>query len=152
MIKVYLYPISFMITILEHLYWTLRFTFGYMLLTCGNHFCHCHIPKMLPNSWLLLYNKDCRLHCVFGPSLPSVVQCYCYWNSDPVGRVVIIICNSSADILAVSTHLPLSKMATISQTIYLNKFSWTKSFVYWFEFPWRLVLRVQLTISQHCFR
>ena len=50
------------------------------------------------------------------------------------------------------THLPLDKMATISQMTDSNAFSWIKTFVFWFEFHWRLFLRVQLTISQHWFR
>ena len=50
------------------------------------------------------------------------------------------------------THLPLNKMASISQTIFSNAFSWMKSFVFWFKFHWNLFLRVQLTIIQHWFR
>ena len=44
------------------------------------------------------------------------------------------------------THLPLHKMATISQSTFWNAFSWMKNFVFWFEFHWSLFLRVQLTI------
>ena len=47
------------------------------------------------------------------------------------------------------THIPLDKMPTISQTTFSNAFSWTKSFVFWFEFQWSLFLRVQSTMSQH---
>ena len=32
------------------------------------------------------------------------------------------------------THLPLDKMAAISQTIFSDTFSWMKSFVYWLKF------------------
>ena len=35
-----------------------------------------------------------------------------------------------------STHLPLDKMAAISQTTFSNEFSWMKSFVFRFEFHW----------------
>ena len=48
------------------------------------------------------------------------------------------------------THLSLNKM--VSQTAFWNAFSWLKSFVIWFEFHWSLLLKVQLTISQHWFR
>ena len=47
------------------------------------------------------------------------------------------------------THLPLNKMATISQTIFSDAFSWMKIFVFWLKFHWSLFLRVQLTIAQH---
>ena len=50
------------------------------------------------------------------------------------------------------THLPLNKMATISQTTFSSAFSWMKRFVFWFEFHWSFFLRVQLTIFKHWFR
>ena len=40
-------------------------------------------------------------------------------------------------------------MATISQTIFSDAFSWTKSFVFWLKFHWSLLLRVQMTINKH---
>ena len=43
-------------------------------------------------------------------------------------------------------------MATISQTIYWDAFSWMTSFVFWLNFHVSLFLRVQLTIIQHWFR
>ena len=49
------------------------------------------------------------------------------------------------------THLPLDKMATISQMTFSNAFSWMKSFIFWFEFHRSLFLGVQLTISEHWF-
>ena len=49
------------------------------------------------------------------------------------------------------THLSLDKMATISQTIFLDAFSWMKSFVFWSKFHRSLFLRVQFTITQHWF-
>ena len=48
-------------------------------------------------------------------------------------------------------HLPLDKMAAISQMMFSDAFSWMKSFVFWFKFHWNLFLRVQLTITQHWF-
>ena len=47
------------------------------------------------------------------------------------------------------THLPLDKMATISQTIFWYAFSWMKIFVFC---HWSLFLGVYLTIPQHWFR
>ena len=69
----------------------------------------------------------------------------------------VILCPASGwDIKSqgplVLTHLPLDKMAAISQTTFSNAFSWMKSFVFWFKFRRSLFLRVQLTISQHWFR
>ena len=48
-------------------------------------------------------------------------------------------------IFNVLTHLPLDKMAGISQTIFSNAFLWMKRFAFWFEFHWSLFPRVQLT-------
>ena len=50
---------------------------------------------------------------------------------------------------ALITHLPLDKMATISQTIFSDAFSSMKSFVFWLKFHWSLFLTVWLTITQH---
>ena len=47
---------------------------------------------------------------------------------------------------------PLVKMAAVSQTIYLDAFSWMKSFVFWWKFHWSLFLRVQLTIHEQLLR
>ena len=49
------------------------------------------------------------------------------------------------------THLPLDKMAAISQTL-SNAFSWMKMGEFRLNFHWSLFLRVQLTIFQHWFR
>ena len=50
------------------------------------------------------------------------------------------------------THLPLNKMAAISQMIFSDTFSWMKRFVFWLKFHWSLFFRDQLTITQHWFR
>ena len=50
------------------------------------------------------------------------------------------------------THLPLDKMAAISQTIFSCAFSWMKSFVSWFRFHRNLFLMVQLMITKHWLR
>ena len=38
-------------------------------------------------------------------------------------------------------------MATISQTIYSDAFSWMKCFIFWFKFHWSLFLRVHLSLG-----
>ena len=44
------------------------------------------------------------------------------------------------------THLPLGKIAAISQTIFSDAFSWIKNFVFWLKFLWRwFLMMVQLT-------
>ena len=63
----------------------------------------------------------------------------------PVGKQMSLICS-------ILTHLPLDKMATISQMIFADAFSWIKSFVVWLKCHWSLFLRVQLTITQYWFR
>ena len=45
------------------------------------------------------------------------------------------------------THLPVGKMAAISQTIFWNAFSWMKYIIFWLKFHWSLFLRIQLTIT-----
>ena len=46
------------------------------------------------------------------------------------------------------TPLPQDKITAISQTTFQMHF--LECFVFWFKFHWRLFLRVQLTITQHC--
>ena len=46
-------------------------------------------------------------------------------------------------------HPPLDKMAAISQTIYLDAFSWMEIFVSWLKFHRGLFLTIQLKINQH---
>ena len=53
---------------------------------------------------------------------------------------------------AAFTHLPLDKMAAISQTTFSSAFSWMKSFESWFKFHWSLFPGVKLIIRQHWFR
>ena len=50
------------------------------------------------------------------------------------------------------THWGRDKMDAISQTIFSNAFCWMKMLEYRLKFNWSLFLRVQLTISKHCFR
>ena len=76
------------------------------------------------------------------PMFLSVVQIskYNLWVSNT--RFVIMGVNSS--------HL--DEMNAISQTIFLNAFSYMNSFVFWFEYHWNLLLWVQLIISERWFR
>ena len=50
------------------------------------------------------------------------------------------------------THLPLDKMAAISQTVFSDAFLWMKSLVFRLKFHWNLFLRAQSTITQYWFR
>ena len=50
------------------------------------------------------------------------------------------------------SHLLLDKMASVSQTIFSDAFSWMKIFVFWLKYHWSVFLSVQLTITQHWFR
>ena len=50
------------------------------------------------------------------------------------------------------THLPLDKMAAISQTIFSNAFSWMKTSEFQIMFHWNVFLMVKLTICHHGFR
>ena len=49
------------------------------------------------------------------------------------------------------THWGRYKMDAISQTTCSSAFSWMKMFEFRLKFHWRLFLRVQFTIIQHCF-
>ena len=48
------------------------------------------------------------------------------------------------------THWGRDKMAAIWQTTFSNASSWMKIYEFRFRFHWSLLLRLQLTISQHC--
>ena len=50
------------------------------------------------------------------------------------------------------THWGRDSMAAISQTTVSNAICWMKIIEFQLKFHWRLFLRIQLTIIQHCFR
>ena len=50
------------------------------------------------------------------------------------------------------THYGWNKMATISQTVLINAFSWKKISEFQLKCQWSLFWRIQLTIFQHWFR
>ena len=50
--------------------------------------------------------------------------------------------NENSQAWCVLTHLPLDKMAAISQTIFSDAFSWMTSFVLWLKFHWSVFLMV----------
>ena len=75
-----------------------------------------------------------------------------YWNVASGSRTWWLLLAWHWVLVIELTHLPLDKMAAISQTIFSKAFSWMKSFVFWFKFHWSLFLRVPLTIIQHWFR
>ena len=61
------------------------------------------------------------------------------------GRSYLVHCPGALSL----THLPLDKMAAISQTIFSDAFSWMKKFIFCLKFHWSLFLKVQLTITQN---
>ena len=73
-----------------------------------------------------------------------VYDCDCVWAKKETNR-------TAAWFHCRLAHLLLGKMVAISQT-FSNSFSWMKIFAFWFDFHWRLFLRVQLTIKQYWFR
>ena len=76
-------------------------------------------------------------------------------GSAPNKQQTIISCNDDPICIPrpnVLTHLPLDKMAAISQKTFSNACSWMKSFIFWFKFHWSLFLSIKLTIFQHWFR
>ena len=77
----------------------------------------------------LLLNLDCVLHSI----LPSVHAAY-----RPCAKVTINILIKLY--IMVLTHLPLDKMAAISQMIFSNAFSWMKKILFWIDFHWSLFL------------
>ena len=69
-----------------------------------------------------------------------------FWHTkNPIWHWVKIACLPTCGL----THLPLDKMAAISQTTFLNAFLWMKSVVFRFKFHWSLFLTVLFTITQH---
>ena len=50
------------------------------------------------------------------------------------------------------THWGWDEIDAISQTIFLNAFSWMKMYEFCLKFHWSSFLRLQLTIFQHWFR
>ena len=69
------------------------------------------------------------------------------------------ICNNSAEVIfrayipviiqMPSTHWGWHKLIDVFQTIFSTAFSWKKIYVFGLRFHWILLLRSQLTISQH---
>ena len=54
--------------------------------------------------------------------------------------------------LSMITHWGRDKMDAIFQTTISNGISWMKIYLFRLKFHWSLLLRVQITISQHWFR
>ena len=71
-------------------------------------------------------------------------------------RPVGLVCTRSTSIAnlpsLIKTHWGRDKTADISQTTFSNVFSSKQMFEFRSKFHWSLLLRVQLTKFQHCFR
>ena len=103
----------------------------------------------IPQSWINIVIIS------FNSPLPDT-----YWHSGCQESIMICGTNNTVvgwfvvgfKFVVILTLLPLDKMAGVSQTTVSYAFSWMKIFVFRFKFHWSLLLRVQLTISEHWFR
>ena len=78
---------------------------------------------------------------VLGP-IPSNTPCTCTTPPD-LNSAIQRVNHLRQDPISVTgwTHLPWTKMAAISLTVYSNIFLWMKSFVFWLNFRWSFVLK-----------
>ena len=122
-----------------------------LLALCGGHLWISHAKRVV--MW--------RLVISFLLSRASYwkKQLSCLWIEDAhCGHCITPSCRSVASNALATVgriaiaHLPLDKMAVISQTIFSDARFWMKSLEFWFKFHWNLFPRVQLTISQQWFR
>ena len=112
----------------------------------------CHRTSLISNhgSCNALVPSGNMPYGVIGPQWATASTCN---TSRPVDTYT---CQGSRSPLAQTinhfTHLPLDKMADISQTIHSDALSWMKNLVFWLKFQWSLFQRVHLTITQHWLR
>ena len=104
----------------------------------------CHIPRVHPLS--------ARDPCVSWSYLVSAVTWFTSTKLSPSSNITKQPHKTKGELHGKLTHLPLDKMAAISQRIFSDAFLWMKSFVFWLKFHWSFFLRVQLTIFLHWFR
>ena len=100
------------------------------------------IKEPVQVSWKQLYSS-----CVCFLPLGLFSQEYCH---QACPSICLSFCLPLCNLLF--THLPLDKMAAVSQTIFSDAFSWMKSFEFWIKFHWNLFLMVKFTLIQHWFR
>ena len=74
---------------------------------------------------------------------------YTYYTR--ITRLMPLLLVTRSSVTMVLIHLPLDKMAAISQTIFSDAFWWMKN-SFWLTFLWFVFPSVQLTINQHLFR
>ena len=114
-------------------------------------------PLLPPISTTSGWTQKQEVHGVSGNGQRVVaIWVYVIWTYIPVWILYVTIpgmfhFNQFRQMIHL-THLPLDKMAVISQTTFLNEFLWMKSFVFWLKFHWSLFLWFQLTITQHWFK
>ena len=104
-----------------------------------------------PKQWWLLVKWVLRNQHQWKSSKQNIINFHltkCIWKRSPAKCRPVFFC-SGLDVL---THLPLDKMAVISQTIFSGAFSWMKNLVFWPKFHWSLFPWAQLIITQHWFR
>ena len=74
------------------------------------------------------------------------------YNSSLVGFIYLSLGLISPFVLTWLVILTLWGRDEIAQTTFWNEFSSLKMFEFWLKFHWSLILRVQRTIFQRCFR
>ena len=114
-----------------------------------NAICYkCISQRPMGNSMITieLYTRKQRCHDIMysGNNYPTSLLQFAFHN-DYEYR----FCLHNEPSVRLLTNLPLDKMTVISQTTISNAFLWMKSFASWLQFHWSLLLRVQLTITQH---
>ena len=115
--------------------------------------------KAMHNTWLMQICGKVLIGASFGKvNMKGVKHWGCALTHQHGG---VIFTNAETMVLFISwpfptfpvfNSFPLDKMATISQTIFSDAFSWMKSFVFWEVCYWNLFVRVESTIFQHWFR
>ena len=99
--------------------------------------------------FIAVLKRYCQVHC--SPHV-MLVTLFCCFVLTILGALGAPKCDLFIHISqGWLTHFPLDKMASFSQTIFSDAFSWMTGFVFWLKFRRSLFLRVQLTISQHWF-
>ena len=124
----------------EHCKYCLNFEFDRNVVSGMGTWLSC---RLVMGSWMHSYGIWARIRTLL------IAFCLCGEFSSWVTAMIQSILWRTIWTL---THLPLNKMATISQMIFSDAFWWMKNFVFWLKFHWSLFLRVQLTINQHWFR
>ena len=111
------------------------------------HFLH-RVCELLPMSTEHLTHRQLKMNYGYwwlGAEAPGLQYPECWLNNQCIDSIAPISCY-------ILTHLPLDKMAHISQTIFSEAIQWMKSLTFCLKFHQSLLPKVQLTITQHWLR